>query len=246
MNDFQRYARQVVLPEVGVNGQQILQDSTVMLFGMGGLGSASAAYLAGAGIGRLMLADPDRLEVSNLQRQVLYRESDIGLRKIDAAAAQLRGLNRDIEVVPLLPDEAFARLHEADVVLDGTDRFSARFAINAACVEARRPLVSGAAIRLEGQVALVDPVTRGGCYACMYPAQGSDTERCEDAGIAGPVVGMIGQMQAWLTLRRLLGLADDAGTLHTWSAMQLQWHRFEISRDPSCPTCGLHEPDAHS
>lgn len=243
MTDLQRYSRQIVLPEIGINGQQMLRDSTVMLFGMGGLGSASAPYLAGAGVGQLLIADPDRLELSNLQRQVLYREADVGRHKIEAAAAQLRALNHDIDVVPLQPDAALARLHEADVVLDGTDRFSARFAINAACVAARKPLVSAAAVRFEGQIAVLDPARRGGCYACMYPPQGEDAERCEDAGIAGPVVGTVGVMQAWLTLRRLLGLADDAGTLHTWSAERLQWRRLTVSRDPNCPVCGTHDLD---
>ena len=242
MSDLHRYSRQIVLPEVGINGQHILSDSTVLLFGMGGLGSASAAYLAGAGVGRLLIADPDRLEASNLQRQVLYREANLGQRKIDAAAAQLTALNAQINVSPLLPDAAMARIAEADVVLDGTDRFSARFAINAACVAARKPLISAAAIRLEGQLAVLDPHRRGGCYACIYPPQGEDAERCEEAGVAGPVVGTVGVMQAWLTLRLLLGLADDAGTLHTWSAERLEWRRMTISRDPSCPVCGHHDP----
>lgn len=242
MSDLHRYSRQIVLPEVGINGQHILSDSTVMLFGMGGLGSASAAYLAGAGVGRLLIADPDRLEASNLQRQVLYREANLGQRKIDAAAAQLTALNAQINVSPLLPDAAMARIAEADVVLDGTDRFSARFAINAACVAARKPLISAAAIRFEGQLAVLDPHRRGGCYACIYPPQGEDAERCEEAGVAGPVVGTVGVMQAWLTLRLLLGLADDAGTLHTWSAERLEWRRMTISRDPSCPVCGHHDP----
>ena len=242
MSDLHRYSRQIVLPEVGINGQHILSDSTVLLFGMGGLGSASAAYLAGAGVGRLLIADPDRLEASNLQRQVLYREANLGQRKIDAAAAQLTALNAQIDVSPLLPDAAMARIAEADVVLDGTDRFSARFAINAACVAARKPLISAAAIRFEGQLAVLDPHRRGGCYACIYPPQGEDAERCEEAGVAGPVVGTVGVMQAWLTLRLLLGLADDAGTLHTWSAERLEWRRMTISRDPSCPVCGHHDP----
>ncbi|MAY27245.1 MAG: HesA/MoeB/ThiF family protein [Polycyclovorans sp.] len=242
MTDLHRYSRQIVLPEVGINGQHILSDSTVLLFGMGGLGSASAAYLAGAGVGRLLIADPDRLEASNLQRQVLYREANLGQRKIDAAAAQLTALNAQINVSPLLPDAAMARMAEADVVLDGTDRFSARFAINAACVAARKPLISAAAIRFEGQLAVLDPHRRGGCYACIYPPQGEDAERCEEAGVAGPVVGTVGVMQAWLTLRLLLGLADDAGTLHTWSAERLEWRRMTISRDPSCPVCGHHDP----
>tara|TARA_R110000822_G_scaffold197407_5_gene335333 strand:- start:14936 stop:15667 length:732 start_codon:yes stop_codon:yes gene_type:complete len=242
MTDLHRYSRQIVLPEVGINGQHILSDSTVLMFGMGGLGSASAAYLAGAGVGRLLIADPDRLEASNLQRQVLYREANLGQRKIDAAAAQLTALNAQINVSPLLPDAAMARMAEADVVLDGTDRFSARFAINAACVAARKPLISAAAIRFEGQLAVLDPHRRGGCYACIYPPQGEDAERCEEAGVAGPVVGTMGVMQAWLTLRLLLGLADDAGTLHTWSAERLEWRRMTISRDPSCPVCGHHDP----
>ena len=242
MSDLHRYSRQIVLPEVGINGQHILSDSTVLMFGMGGLGSASAAYLAGAGVGRLLIADPDRLEASNLQRQVLYREANLGQRKIDAAAAQLTALNAQINVSPLLPDAAMARMAEADVVLDGTDRFSARFAINAACVAARKPLISAAAIRFEGQLAVLDPHRRGGCYACIYPPQGEDAERCEEAGVAGPVVGTVGVMQAWLTLRLLLGLADDAGTLHTWSAERLEWRRMTISRDPSCPVCGHHDP----
>lgn len=242
MTDLHRYSRQIVLPEVGINGQHILSDSTVLMFGMGGLGSASAAYLAGAGVGRLLIADPDRLEASNLQRQVLYREANLGQRKIDAAAAQLTALNAQINVSPLLPDAAMARMAEADVVLDGTDRFSARFAINAACVAARKPLISAAAIRFEGQLAVLDPHRRGGCYACIYPPQGEDAERCEEAGVAGPVVGTLGVMQAWLTLRLLLGLADDAGTLHTWSAERLEWRRMTISRDPSCPVCGHHDP----
>lgn len=242
MTDLHRYSRQIVLPEVGINGQNILSDSTVLMFGMGGLGSASAAYLAGAGVGRLLIADPDRLEASNLQRQVLYREANLGQRKIDAAAAQLTALNAQINVSPLLPDAAMARMAEADVVLDGTDRFSARFAINAACVAARKPLISAAAIRFEGQLAVLDPHRRGGCYACIYPPQGEDAERCEEAGVAGPVVGTVGVMQAWLTLRLLLGLADDAGTLHTWSAERLEWRRMTISRDPSCPVCGHHDP----
>ena len=242
MTDLHRYSRQIVLPEVGINGQHILSDSTVLMFGMGGLGSASAAYLAGAGVGRLLIADPDRLEASNLQRQVLYREANLGQRKIDAAAAQLTALNAQINVSPLLPDAAMARMAEADVVLDGTDRFSARFAINAACVAARKPLISAAAIRFEGQLAVLDPHRRGGCYACISPPQGEDAERCEEAGVAGPVVGTVGVMQAWLTLRLLLGLADDAGTLHTWSAERLEWRRMTISRDPSCPVCGHHDP----
>ena len=242
MTDLHRYSRQIVLPEVGINGQHILSDSTVLMFGMGGLGSASAAYLAGAGVGRLLIADPDRLDASNLQRQVLYREANLGQRKIDAAAAQLTALNAQINVSPLLPDAAMARMAEADVVLDGTDRFSARFAINAACVAARKPLISAAAIRFEGQLAVLDPHRRGGCYACIYPPQGEDAERCEEAGVAGPVVGTMGVMQAWLTLRLLLGLADDAGTLHTWSAERLEWRRMTISRDPSCPVCGHHDP----
>ncbi len=238
MSDLQRYSRQIVLREVGVNGQQLLRDSTVLIIGLGGLGSAAAGYLAGAGVGTLLLCDRDRVEASNLQRQVLYRQVDVGRAKTAAAAAQLAALNPQLDIETLDAEAGLAAVRRADLVLDCTDNFPARYAINAACVAARRPLLSAAAIRFEGQLALFD-LTRGGpCYRCLYADIGEAAETCEEAGILGPVVGTVGTMQALLALKWLLGLRDDAGKLLRWDALRMQWRSHTISADPDCPQCG--------
>jgi molybdopterin/thiamine biosynthesis adenylyltransferase len=238
MTDYSRYARQVVLPEVGVNGQSLLRDSCALIVGLGGLGCAAAQYLAGAGVGRLLLADRDRVEHSNLQRQTLYRQADVGTLKVDAAIAQLAALNPEIELLGLDQTQWPHVVAEADVVLDCTDNFPTRYALNAACVQARKPLVSGAAIRLEGQLAVFDRGRGGPCYRCLYPETGEAAERCEQAGILGPVVGTIGTMQALLALKLLLGIGDDVGRLQVWDARQMIWRSHKISADPDCPTCG--------
>ncbi|SEQ15660.1 sulfur carrier protein ThiS adenylyltransferase [Solimonas aquatica] len=238
MSELARYSRQIVLRELGVNGQQLLRDSTVLLIGLGGLGSIAAAYLAGAGIGRLLLSDRDRVDTSNLQRQVLYRQSDVGRLKSEAAAAQLRALNAGIEIEALDAQAGLAAVAQADVVLDCTDNFPARRAINAACVRARKPLVSGAAIRFEGQLALFDVAAGSACYDCLYPDTGEQAETCEEAGILGPVVGTVGALQALLALKYLLGLREDLNALQVWDARQMQWRRFTMSIDPACAVCG--------
>ena len=243
MSDFQRYARQLVLPAVGVHGQQQLADSSVFLLGAGGLGSIAAAYLAGAGVGRLVIADRDRVELSNLQRQVLYRQADLGQRKTAAAVAQLSALNPEIaleaEDGPLDPVRLAARVEEADLVLDCSDNFRTRLDLNAACVAARRPLVVGAAIRLEGQLLLVDPAREDcPCYACWFSPEPGEDDRCEDAGVLGPVVGTIGSQQALLAILHLLGLDAGAGLLQQWDARRLAWRRIRGRRDPACTVCG--------
>ena len=238
MADLSRYARQIVLPEVGVVGQTALRDSRVLVVGLGGLGCPATRYLAGAGIGTLMLADRDRVERSNLPRQTLYQEADVGRLKVDAALAQLQGLDANLQLQGLhTPEATLAAVREADVVLDCTDNFEARFALNAACVAARVPLVSGAAIRWEGQVAAFDLRRGGPCYACLYPNTGEAAEACEDAGIIGPVVGVVGAMQALLALQMLLGQADVAGHLHLWDARRGDWRKLKLVRDTHCPHC---------
>jgi molybdopterin/thiamine biosynthesis adenylyltransferase len=242
MTDLARYSRQVVLREVGVNGQQVLRDSSALVVGVGGLGSIAALYLAGAGLGRLLLTDFDRVHPSNLHRQVLYRKSDVGRAKLDAAAEQLRALNADCEV-ELLPgplDEAalLGAVRSVDVVLDCSDNFPTRFAINRACTAARRRLVSGAAIRFEGQSAAFDAGRGSGCYACLYPDTGDAQETCEEAGILGPVVGVVGSRQALSALKLLLGLGDDVGKLWVWDALTDRARHLSIARDPRCPVCG--------
>ncbi|MDR3416458.1 MAG: molybdopterin-synthase adenylyltransferase MoeB [Nevskia sp.] len=242
MSDFVRYARQVVLREVGVNGQQLLRDSTVLVIGVGGLGSAAALYLAGAGLGRLLLSDRDRVELSNLQRQIVYREADLGRPKLEAAADNLRALNPDcaIETLPgpLDPSQLEQAARGADIVLDCSDNFPTRVAVNAACVAVRKPLVSGAAIRFEGQLALFDTARGSACYACLYPDTGEARETCEEAGVLGPTVGVIGSLQALVAIKRLLGIGEDTGRLQLWDALRLSWRSLHIPRDPNCPVCG--------
>ncbi|MCC2655454.1 MAG: molybdopterin biosynthesis protein MoeB [Panacagrimonas sp.] len=244
-----RYARQIVLREVGVNGQQVLRDSSALIVGLGGLGTPAALYLAGAGLGRLVLTDFDRVHASNLHRQVLYRGEHVGQDKLDSAREQLEALNPDCAVECRTgPLDAAALLDAArsvDVVLDCTDNFPSRFAINRACVTARKPLVSGAAIRFEGQLAIFDSARGTACYACLFPSSsgGEAQETCEEAGILGPVVGTIGTRQALATLKLLLGLGDDArGTLWVWDALTDASRRLSIPRDPRCPVCGNISP----
>lgn len=239
MSDFSRYSRQVVLREVGVNGQQLLRDSTAVIVGLGGLGAIAAQYLTGAGLGCLVLADHDRVERSNLQRQTLYRQPDVGRPKTQAAAAQLAQLNPEVVLRTCDAGQWVDEVAQADVVLDCTDNFPARQAINHACVAARRPLVSGAAIRFEGQLAVFDLRSGGPCYRCLFPDTGATAETCEEAGILGPVVGTIGTLQALAAIKLLLGQGDDAGRLHHWDALRMRWRSHKISADPQCPVCGV-------
>lgn len=241
--DFRRYARQTILPEVGVHGQAVLRDSSVLVIGCGGLGCAALPYLAGAGVGRLVLVDHDCIEASNLQRQLLFRSADVGRSKAATAAAALRALNPDVDVQVQVERAQAATLpnwvREADVVLDCSDNFPTRFAINAACVAARRPLVSGAALRLEGQLAVFDLRHGGPCYACLYPQRGdTQAERCEDAGVLGPVVGTIGTLQALAAIKLLLGLDAGGGTLSVWNASTGDWRKLALREpDPGCEIC---------
>lgn len=244
MSDFARYSRNIVLREVGVNGQQLLRDSSALLIGVGGLGSAAALYLAGAGLGRLLLSDRDRVDASNLQRQILYRTADVGRSKLDAAADTLRALNAECEIEtlpgPLEGAALAAAVRGVDIVLDCSDNFPTRSALNSACFLTRKPLVSGAAIRFEGQLALFDTARGSACYACLYPDTGEAQETCEEAGVLGPSVGVVGSLQALVAIKRLLGIGEDAGRLHLWDALRLSWRSLNIPKDPHCPVCGSH------
>jgi len=240
--DFSRYSRQVILREVGVHGQQLLRDSAALVIGLGGLGSVASLYLAGAGIGRLLVSDRDRVEPSNLQRQVLYAREDVGRPKTEAARARLAALNPDVAVEAfegrLEPARLAAMVGAADVVLDCTDNFPTRFSINAECVRAKKPLVSGAAIRFEGQLAVFDPRRAdGACYACLFPQAGEGQETCEEAGVLGPVVGTIGSLQALAALKLLLGRSEDVNRLRIWNALDMSWKNVVLTRDPQCTVC---------
>lgn len=242
MSRLARYSRQIVLREVGVHGQEVLRDSSALIIGLGGLGAPAALYLAGAGLGKMVLSDFDRVAASNLHRQILYREADVGGAKLEAARAQLAALNPECHVElqagPMDDEALLAAAREVDVVLDCSDNFATRFAVNRACVRARKPLVSGAAIRFEGQLAVFDSAHGTACYACLFPSAGESQETCEEAGILGPVVGVVGTRQALAAIKLLLGLDKTPGQLWIWDALTDESRRLSIPRDPCCSICG--------
>ncbi len=245
MNDDQllRYSRQIMLPQVDVAGQEKLLASRVLIIGAGGLGSPAAMYLAAAGVGQLVIADHDVVELSNLQRQLLHHDSDIGRPKADSASDTLRTINPDVAVTPLATrlegPQLAGEVRQAHVVLDCSDNFDTRFAVNAACVRHRTPLVSGAAIRMEGQVAVFTAGKAGSpCYHCLY-RDGEDAEQtCAENGVLAPLVGIIGSLQALEALKVLLGLGDTlAGRLIVFDGLTHEWRTLKLQRDPECPTC---------
>lgn len=247
MESLERYSRHMILPAIDVAGQQALLDSHVLIIGAGGLGCAVAQYLAAAGVGHLTIADPDAVELSNLQRQILHDAADIGRSKADSAVASLRAQNPDIQIEPLaqrLEGEALSQaVAQSDLVIDGSDNFPTRFAVNAACVAQRKPLVSGAAIRFEGQLTSFTP-GRGDspCYNCLYRETGMEQEACEDAGVLGPLVGVIGSLQAVEAIKLLTGIGRPlVGRLLLFDALALEWRELKLARDPACPVCAENE-----
>jgi molybdopterin/thiamine biosynthesis adenylyltransferase len=245
MNDEQllRYSRQIMLPEVEIDGQEKLLSARVLIVGLGGLGSPAAMYLAAAGVGHLVLADFDCVDLSNLQRQIVHTTERIGQNKATSAAQTLRELNPGIKITcieKLLDAQALTELAEqADVVLDCTDNFATRFAINVACVSAKVPLVSGAAIRLEGQVAVFDSrQAESPCYRCLYE-EGDEDLSCAANGVLAPLVGIIGAMQALETIKLITGFGRSiAGKLLLLDAHQTQWRELNLPKDEQCPVCG--------
>lgn len=239
-----RYSRHLALPEFGAGAQQKLSTATVLLLGLGGLGSPAALYLAAAGVGRLLLNDFDKVDLSNLQRQILYREADVGASKAEAAAAALMGINPGPAYEPLdgrLDEAALAQVvGRCDLVLDGSDNFGTRFAMNKACVAARKPLVSGAAIRYQGQLAVFDARdAANSCYACLYPESGEELEDCQRNGVLAPVTGVIGSLMAVEALKLLTGTGMPLSSqLLCYDALTGETRRSRISKDPACPVCG--------
>lgn len=239
-----RYSRQILLAQVDIAGQLRLKDARVLIIGLGGLGSPVALYLAAAGVGELHLADFDQVDLSNLQRQVLHDESRIGQGKVDSALQRLAALNPEVRLVPLREaldaDSLAARIAAVDLVLDCSDNFTTRAAANAACVATGRPLVSGAAIRLEGQLSVFDPRRADSpCYHCLY-GEGSEAElSCSEAGVLGPVVGLVGSLQALEALKLLAGFGEPlVGRLLLVDAAGSRFRELRVRRDPGCPVCG--------
>jgi adenylyltransferase/sulfurtransferase len=238
-----RYARQVALPDVGEAGQARLRAASALVVGLGGLGCPAAQFLATSGIGRLVLNDFDRVDETNLPRQILFTAADAGKLKVEAAWARLLALNPEVDVarLPARLDEAAlaAAVASVDVVLDGTDNFAARFAVNRACVAARKPLVSGAAVRLEGQLAVFPNRAGEPCYSCLYDDEDEWLGDCQGNGVLAPVPGVIGTLMAQEALKLVLGW-DSAlhNALLLWDAKRGDWQRVVLRKDLDCEVCG--------
>jgi adenylyltransferase/sulfurtransferase len=245
MDDAQllRYSRQILLPQVGAEGQQRLLDAHALIIGAGGLGSPIALYLAAAGVGRISIADADKVELSNLQRQIAHTTDDLGRAKSDSASERMHALNPDVRIDPLYERLTAGRLMDrvalADVVLDGSDNFATRFEVNAACVALGTPLVSGAVIRMEGQVSTFLPREPASpCYRCLYREDGEEAETCSESGILAPVAGVVGTIQATEALKVLLGLPTLMGRLLVLDAERMEFRSLRLHRDARCPVCG--------
>ncbi len=238
-----RYARQIRLSQIGEEGQQRLLDARVLIIGMGGLGSPAAMYLAAAGIGRIIISDFDQVEDSNLQRQIIHRTKDIGELKAFSAKRTIAEINPDciVEAIDWQLDESELEEHanKADLVLDCTDNFPTRFMINRVCVKTKTPLVSGAAIRMEGQIASYIPCSNGPCYQCLYKAEFESTETCAMEGVLSPVVGVIGTLQALQAILVLIGEGESVnGKLLLFDGLSMEWQTVKIPKNPSCEVCG--------
>ena len=239
-----RYSRHILLDEIGIEGQQRLLAASALVVGAGGLGSPAALYLAASGVGRIVLVDDDEVDLTNLQRQVLHATARIGQPKVESGREALLQINPGIDVIALRERAAGARLGElvraASVVLDCSDNFATRHAVNRACVAARVPLVSGAAIRFDGQVSVFDARdARSPCYACLFPEGGGfEDVACASMGVFAPLVGVIGAMQAAEALKLLIGITPSlAGRLLLLDGRAMEWTSIGIARNPACQTC---------
>ncbi len=246
-----RYSRHILLPEVGVEGQARICGAAVLVLGAGGLGCPVALYLGAAGVGRLVLADGDTVDLTNLQRQIGHDTGAIGVNKAESLARSVRAINPEIAVLPIPRALTGGALHEAvaavDLVVDASDNFATRHAVNRACVALHKPLVSGAAIGFSGQLAVFDPHRdTGPCYHCLFPDQASEPElRCAEAGVFSPLVGIIGAAQAMEALKYLAQAGEPlTGRLLLWDGLRAEARVMKVPRDPACPVCGQAELQA--
>jgi len=238
-----RYSRQILLPDFGIEGQERLRDARVLIVGLGGLGSPVAIYLAAAGVGHLVLSDHDHVDLSNLQRQIIHRQGDIGRPKVISARDTMKALNPLVEVTALAHaltgEELHRQVERCDAVVDATDNFTTRFLLNDACIRTGKPLVFGAAIRMEGQIAVFN--LRPGhspCYRCLYREDIPLDESCSQTGVLAPLVGVIGSLQALETLKVLGGIGTPLdGRLLIFDGKTLECQTVTLSRNPTCPTC---------
>jgi molybdopterin/thiamine biosynthesis adenylyltransferase len=245
MNEFQkdRYSRQIRLPQIGETGQQAILDANVLILGVGGLGSPAAMYLAAAGVGRLVLNDFDIVETSNLQRQIIHLNQAVGEHKVESGRDMINALNPEcvVDVIPyqVEGEELRSLIDEVDMVLDCSDNFPTRFEVNRYCVETATPLVSGAAIRLEGQLMNYQPAAQSSCYQCLYSQVYENAESCEMEGVLGPVVGVIGTLQAVQALLIIAGQGEELiNRLLLFDALAMEWRTITLPKNPDCPACG--------
>ncbi|MBC7906416.1 MAG: molybdopterin-synthase adenylyltransferase MoeB [Rhodospirillaceae bacterium] len=244
-DQIRRYARHIILPEMGGVGQAKLLDSRVLVVGAGGLGSPVILYLAAAGVGTIGVVDDDTVDLSNLQRQVLHTTASIGTPKVDSAAQAVAAINPDVKLVPIRArldkDNIRAIIADYQVVADGSDNFATRFLVNDACWLERKTLVSAAILRFDGQLATYRP--GGPCYRCIYreaPPEGA-VPTCSSAGVLGAMAGTMGSLQATEVVKELLGMGDTmAGRLLIYDALAVTWRNVRVPRDPGCPLCGDH------
>lgn len=246
MNDQEllRYSRHILLPEIGIEGQEKWRAARALVIGAGGLGSPAAMYLAASGIGTLTICDHDTVDLTNLQRQLLHRSDAVGQPKVESARQTLAEINPDVAVIPLqarVDEKVLAeQVPQADVVLDCSDNFDTRYAVNRACLKARVPLVSGAATRFDGQVSVFDFRHAGGpCYNCLYPEKQEPEEtRCAVMGVFAPLVGIIGALQAAEALKLLAGAGETlSGRLLLLDVLTMSVRTARLARDPECPVC---------
>ncbi|GAB1392493.1 molybdopterin-synthase adenylyltransferase MoeB [Rhodocyclaceae bacterium] len=239
-----RYSRHILLPQIGIEGQERIAHARALIIGAGGLGSPAALYLASAGIGTLVLADGDTVDLTNLQRQILHRTEAVGQTKVASGTATLAAINPHCRVIPLqerLAGECLeAEVAAADVVLDCCDNFATRHAVNRACVAQRKPLVSGAAVRFDGQIAVFDSRRENApCYHCLFPeAEDVEEVRCATMGVFAPLVGIIGSLQAAEALKLVIGCGESlAGRLLLLDGLTMEWRSIAVPRDPQCSVC---------
>ncbi|MBV9828560.1 MAG: molybdopterin-synthase adenylyltransferase MoeB [Alphaproteobacteria bacterium] len=250
---FQRYARHLILDEVGEEGQQKLLAARVLVVGAGGLGSPMLMYLAAAGIGTIGIVDNDRVDITNLQRQIVHATKSVGALKVESARQTLAAVNDGIRIeahaMRLEPSNAADLIERYDIVADGSDNFATRYLLTEQCHQLRKPLVAAALSPFEGQLSTFRPFLGDGhpCYRCLFrdPPPPDMVPRCEEAGILGAVAGVMGTLQAVEVLKEVLGLGDSLdGTLLIYDALQARFHRIKIAKDPACPTCGSHRHNA--
>lgn len=247
MNDDQllRYSRQIMLPQLDIEGQQKLLAASVLIVGAGGLGSPASIYLAAAGVGKITIYDDDTVDLSNLQRQIAHYTDDIGTDKVISTRATLKKLNPDIQVTAvkqrLTGDALDFEVQKADVVLDCTDNFKTRFAINSTCVKHKTPLVSGAAIRFEGQISVFTPGLHDSpCYNCLYCETGEEMQNCATNGVIAPITGIIGCIQALEAMKLIIETGETlTGRLLLLDGLTMEWNTMKLRKNPNCPTCGI-------